>query len=66
MGIIKDFKLLYRKKTLKFKSMNNIKYIITKTRACVLIADVWEEMNRLSTNRIIKSFTKCSFISTPL
>ena len=46
--------------------MNNIKYIIPRTRACVLISDAWEEMNRLSTKRIIKSFAICGFISTPV
>ena len=44
MGIIKDFKNIYRRKVLRNRIFSGIKFAITRTRACVFVADAWEEM----------------------
>ena len=65
MGIIKDLKSIYKRRTLRFKSANSIKWVISRTRACVLLTDAWEEMNRTMKNRIVASFAITGFITTP-
>lgn len=39
MGIIKDIKQIYSTMVLKYKDRNNIKSVISRTRACVLLTD---------------------------
>ena len=39
MGIIKDLKNIYKRMTLRFKSANSINWVISRTRACVLLTD---------------------------